>query len=220
MEETPGRKQARSSADWVIVERDYRAGIRPLRDIAADHGITEASIRKRAKRDGWSRDLTGRIQAKAEEKVRKEQVRKVGTQESAISTATEKQIVEANAEIIAQADLLNRRDVASTNSLARSQLDELDAMTDPGFRERLEWLGQINDESFVTETGREVKDKANELYRYIISFHGRVKALKDIAATQGVSIPMQRRILKLDAEADKDQSAVDELLAKINANQD
>lgn len=58
--------KSRSQADWVLVEKDYRAGIRALRDIAADHSITEASIRKRSKRDGWTRDLTARIKAKVD----------------------------------------------------------------------------------------------------------------------------------------------------------
>jgi hypothetical protein len=60
-------------------------------------------------------------------------------------------------------------------------------------------------------------DKANELYRYIISLAGRVKLSKDIAATHAVYIPMQRKILKLDAEGDRNQSNLDALLAKINA---
>jgi hypothetical protein len=57
------------AVDWKRVEKDYRAGIRPLRDIAEDNGITEGAIRKRAKRDEWSRDLTDRIRVKAREKV-------------------------------------------------------------------------------------------------------------------------------------------------------
>lgn len=57
------------TTDWKLVEKDYRAGIRPLRDIAADNGISEGAIRKRAKKNEWSRDLTDRIRAKAREKV-------------------------------------------------------------------------------------------------------------------------------------------------------
>ena len=43
--------------DWLRIETDYRAGIRTLRQIAAEHGITEGAIRKRARRDEWERDL-------------------------------------------------------------------------------------------------------------------------------------------------------------------
>jgi len=63
--------------DWQKIELDYRAGIKTLRRIAGEHGISETAIRKRAKRQDWSRDLSMRIQAKADELVRKIEVRKI-----------------------------------------------------------------------------------------------------------------------------------------------
>ena len=56
---------------WERIEPDYRAGIKSLRQIAAEQGISEGATRKRAKRDDWSRDLLERIQDKAEQLVRK-----------------------------------------------------------------------------------------------------------------------------------------------------
>ena len=53
--------------DWERIEVDYRAGIKTLRDIAQEHGITHGAITKRSKRDDWVRDLTAKIQAKAAE---------------------------------------------------------------------------------------------------------------------------------------------------------
>ena len=41
--------------DWEKIEADYRAGIKTLRQIAGEHGVTHGAINKRAKRDGWSR---------------------------------------------------------------------------------------------------------------------------------------------------------------------
>lgn len=82
--------------NWAQVEADYRAGIRSLRAIADDAGISEGAIRKRAKRDQWQRDLKARINAMAEEKVRTQAVRIPGTQ---LTPKTEAQVVEANADI-------------------------------------------------------------------------------------------------------------------------
>lgn len=45
----------KTSPDWDAIERDFRAGSRAVTAIAAEHGITEGAIRKRAKRDGWVR---------------------------------------------------------------------------------------------------------------------------------------------------------------------
>lgn len=57
---------ARSIVDWESVEREYRAGIRSLRDIGGEFGCTEGAIRKKAKEKDWSRDLSAKISAKAE----------------------------------------------------------------------------------------------------------------------------------------------------------
>ncbi len=57
--------------DWEAIEREYRCGKAPLRDIAARHGLTEGSIRKRAKKEKWSRSLASKV---------KDLVRAPGTQ--------------------------------------------------------------------------------------------------------------------------------------------
>ncbi|MGQ0422476.1 hypothetical protein ACT4US_31470, partial [Bacillus sp. HC-Mk] len=56
-----------------------------LREIASQHGISEGAIRKRAKRDDWSRDLNAKIQQKADDLVRKQEVRKQVRNESNFS---------------------------------------------------------------------------------------------------------------------------------------
>jgi hypothetical protein len=198
--------------DWSSIEREYRAGIRTLRAIAEEHGITHGAINKRAKAEGWPRDLTAKIKAAAQDKVSKALVSKSVSKDDLV---TERQVVEANAEVVAQADLLNRKDVLLAMTVSRSQLEEVAELGEPDFRARLEWLGEVMDTS--TEKRQ---DKANELYRYIIGLAGRVKLSKEIAAAHGVYIPMQRKILKLDVEGDRNQSNLDALLAKINAATD
>ena len=206
-------KQRAAAVDWLIAEKDYRAGIKTLRQIAEEHGVTHGAINKRAKRDGWDRDLSGKIQAKAESLVSKAAVSSEVSKEKLV---TERQIVEANAHAVAHVDLTNRKDVLRGMDVSRQHIDELAAMNDPTFRERLEWLGQIMDESGKDEeTGRDVKDKANELYRYIIDMPGRVKMAKEVAAAVGVYVPMMRKIYKLDADANSGASAVEDLLRNL-----
>lgn len=83
-----------AAPDWEKIELDYRAGIKTLRQIAGENGITEGAIRKRAKRDDWTRDLSERIQEKAEQLVRNEAVRNLVRKESSVS---ERALVDANA---------------------------------------------------------------------------------------------------------------------------
>jgi hypothetical protein len=105
--------------DWERIEADYRAGLLSLREIAsADGCVTEGAIRKRAKRDQWTRDLNARIQARADALVRNES-----------SAADERQIIEANAQRIAQVRGEHRSDIARARGLVVGMLGELEAET-------------------------------------------------------------------------------------------
>ncbi|HYE36133.1 hypothetical protein [Methylocaldum sp.] len=42
--------------DWDSIEVHYRAGAKSIRDVAAEHGVPESTIRTRAKKYGWSRN--------------------------------------------------------------------------------------------------------------------------------------------------------------------
>src|SRR5688572_25001850 len=83
---------------WPVIEADYRAGVKSVRQIAGEHGISEGAIRKRAKAQEWSRDLSGQIQAKAEALVRMEAVRTTGTQER--ERVPEAEVIKANANVV------------------------------------------------------------------------------------------------------------------------
>jgi hypothetical protein len=41
--------------DWVGVERDYRAGVMSIREIAKWYAISDTAIHKKAKAEGWER---------------------------------------------------------------------------------------------------------------------------------------------------------------------
>lgn len=197
--------------DWEAIERHYRAGLKSLRTIAEEYGISEGAIRKRAKRDAWSRSLERRIQEKAQEKVRKELVRTPGTQ---LTPATERRTVEQYSDLVATVDLSQREDVKLAMGNARGMLVELVALADPKFTAVLEEIADAFDESGPGANGAWKTDKANELYRYIISLAGRVKMAKELAAVHGVYVPLQRKIYKLDDDGNS-KTSVDDLLDAI-----
>ncbi len=43
--------------DWAWIEHEYRNGAQSLREIARDAGISQPAISKRAKREGWTREV-------------------------------------------------------------------------------------------------------------------------------------------------------------------
>lgn len=82
----------KNAPDWERIELDYRAGIKTLRQIADENGITHGAINKRAKRDGWERDLSAKIHAKADVLVSKAMVSSAVSTESKIA---EKNVIDS-----------------------------------------------------------------------------------------------------------------------------
>ncbi len=206
------------SVDWKAIEPDWRAGIKSKLQLSDEYGVSRAAIDKHFKKAGIERDLTKRIQDKAHTLVAQAVAREVAHVVTPETILAEKQVVEVNAEIIAQADLINRQDVLMALNVSRGQLRELAALCTCDLAEELEWLvATVMQAKMDQSTKPEVVMKAVGLFEYIISLAGRVKLSKEIAAAHGVYIPMQRKILKLDDDADKGQTEVDALLAKINA---
>jgi hypothetical protein len=55
--------KSNKNADWSSIEADWRAGQISGREIAHNHGIPEATLRRQAVSRGWLRDLAGDVAA-------------------------------------------------------------------------------------------------------------------------------------------------------------
>ena len=177
--------------DWERVETDYRAGVLSLREIASPHGITEGAIRKRAKRDGWERDLGAKIQAQAEALVRKQAVR---SEVRTGRTAADRQIIEANAERIAQVRGEHRVDIERGRSLVLSLLAEVEEQT--GDRELFAQLGEI-----MAAPDDKGADRMRDAYQRAIGLPGRVASLKSLSEAMKNFVGLEREAYGLDTKA-------------------
>jgi hypothetical protein len=111
------------AVDWERIETDYRAGLMSLREIAAANpGPSHVAIKRRADREGWTKDLSGKIAAEAERVV----TRKAVTDGRVV---TDKVVVEVNASAVAEVRLAHRADINRYRNLATRLLDELEAET-------------------------------------------------------------------------------------------
>ena len=133
------------------------------------------------------------------------------------SRLADRQVTELNAQAAAGVDLRQREDVQLAIDGQRAMLDELSELTKPEFRERLEWLGKVMDESGPTPSGGWKTDKLNELYQYVISLGGRIKMAKELAGAHGVYLPLQRKMFKLDEG--KSAAPFEDLLARLGSAQ-
>ena len=215
----------KKATDWASIELHYRAGKRSLDDIGKEFGVSKGRISQVAKKDGWERNLQPKIDARAAAKVANQVAEQAAKQDAlndptkqAVRRLGEAAVVEANANIVASAELVQREDVLGGLEMARGMMGEIMVLSRPDLREVLEWIGEQMDQSYTNEQGNVVRDKVNEMYRAIIDLAGRVKMAKDLAAVHNVYIPLQRKVLKMEDEANKGVSEMDRLLAGVLAS--
>ncbi|MFC3816557.1 hypothetical protein [Lysobacter sp. GCM10012299] len=179
-----------AAPDWERIEELYRAGVLSVREIAADQGVSHTAIQKRAKSHAWERDLGAKIKAKADSLVaRREVATQVATETATSKVATERVIVEANAEVIAGIRLAHRSDLRRARTLTMGLLAELEAQSVD--RQLFEQLGELLDGA-EGEGGAIVPDKMLDLFRAVTSLPGRTKTMKDLAESLQKLIGMER----------------------------
>ncbi|HBZ2492084.1 TPA: hypothetical protein N3Z59_002208 [Klebsiella pneumoniae] len=189
--------------DWEAIETAYRAGVMSIREIASQHGITHTAINKRAKKEGWERDLKAKIKAKAESLVSKREVSKRVSSERMVS---ERQLIEANAEVIANVRMEHRGDIRRARNIANSLFDELEAECAdvPALQQLGELMYQPDDKGY---------DKLNEIYHKVISMPGRVKSMKDLSDTLKTLIGLERQAYDIDgATGDESTKKLSDLM--------
>ena len=195
----------KTTPDWERIEQLYRAGLLSVREIASAHGITHGAINKRAKRDGWVRDLKAKIKAKADALVSKSLV---STEVSKEQLATDRDTVEANAQVIANVRISHRTDIGRYRKLANSLLEELEGMTDN--KQLFEELGEILHNPEDT--------RLSDAYHKVIALPSRTKTLKDLGDTLKVLITLERQAYSIDDEQpvdDRSKLTEDELDRRI-----
>lgn len=172
----------KGSPDWERIEADYRTGLLSVREIAASQGISHVAIGKRAKRDGWERDLKAKIRAKADALVTKREVTRLVTAEQVV---TERILVDASAQVIADIRMAHRTDIKRSRTLVLSLLGELEQQTDnTGLFEELGELLRNEDDKGA--------DRRNDLYMKVISSAGRIDSMKKLSDTLKTLIGLER----------------------------
>lgn len=194
----------KSAPDWERIEANYRAGLLSVREIAASQGISHTAIQKKAKAEGWERDLGAKIRAKADQLVAK---REVATQVATEKLETERGIVEANAEVIAQVRLNHRSDIARARKLCMSLLAEIEVETDN--LDLFEELGEL-----LRADDDKGQDKRNDAYRRVISGASRIDSMKKLADALKVLVGLEREAYGI--EGDQKQGGGDDMVKVLS----
>ncbi|HDC8873582.1 TPA: hypothetical protein PRT52_000584 [Escherichia coli] len=199
-----------SKPDWEAIESAYRAGVMSLREIASQHGISEGAIRKRAKRDEWSRDLNAKVKERADDLVRKAEVRKQVRSETVLS---ERVLIEATAEVIATVRMEHRGDIRRARELTNTLFDELGAQC--ADVSALEQLGDI-----MFDPDDKGRDRLNEIYQKVISLPSRVKSMKDLSDSLKTLIGLEREAYSIENKAETKEVTHNVMLVPTSDNVD
>lgn len=201
------------ATDWERVEHHYRAGVLSVREIASTCSVSHVAIHKRAKREGWARDLQAKIKSKADSLVNTELVNSQVNKEALV---TERGIVEANAQAIANIRIAHRTDIGRYRRLANTLLEELEGVTEERATIK-ELIDQLKDSD---DADGALLDLASK----IASLPNRTKVMKELGETLKTLIALERQAYSVDSEQPQDdrskltEDELDRRIAKLSGN--
>ncbi|MGP9519613.1 hypothetical protein [Psychrobacter sp. AOP7-C1-14] len=191
-------------ANWEAIELAYRANVKTVAQIAEDFNVKDSTLRSRAKRNGWSRDLSKRIRLEADNIVNANAVKREVRRLESMDNAT----VEENAKLTASIRISHREDIGKARALSMMLLEDLKAQIGTDNRKRLEDL-------FIAALQAEVVDaSALEAYERVTSVSNHVRTLKDLADIMTKFIMLERQAYSLD---DADSSPIDALTSLLHS---
>jgi hypothetical protein len=191
--------------DWDLIEADWRAGIKSQAQMAEQYGVSRAAMVKRFDKLGITRNLAPKIRDEAKTKVSKSIISAVPREQDA---ASEKEVVEANANLQSQIALAHRRDIQRARKLSMSLLDELESQTD--HRDLIEQLGDAlladDDKTF---------GKRLEVLERLTSLAARSNTLKTLTDSLRSLVALERQAFGMDEEEGTSGSGVEDVIARI-----
>lgn len=194
----------RKVVDWDGVAVHFRAGVRSLKDIGGEFDVSDAAIIKHARRQGWTRDLKGKIQARADAKV---SAAMVSAEVSAQTKVTEQLTVEIESTVQARIRLGQRKDIGRARTLAMQLLAELEHQT--GSNDLYQQLFELLDDPAGADDSAAAKErhrKRREVFERALSLGGRTKTMKDLGDTLKTLVGLEREAYGMESTSAGDDS--------------
>lgn len=206
----PAAAAKKPRVDWEAVERDYRAGVMSLREIGTAHGVSNVAVLKHAKRDGWERDLSAKIKARADALVSKAEVSSTVSTVSGNAAERDRAVVDANATAIMRVRMAHRKDIAREREHTNRLLAELEAVGDvvPDLREAVNTALALA--TSTDPDASKIARQAQDAVAKVADLPSRIASMKMLADTTTKLVTLERQAYSLDDA--KDTSTGDEAL--------
>ena len=136
----------------------------------------------------------------------------VSAEVSAQTKVREQEVIEANAQAVADIRLAHRHDIRRARTLTNALLNELEQQTDPNTLAMLQELGEL-----LRREDDNGNDRRNDLYVKVISLSERSKTMKTLADSLRVMVDMERTAFGMDKEQEKVADGLTTLLQTITS---
>lgn len=182
--------------DWEAIEKEYRAGIKSACQIENEYGTSRGAVTRKAKREGWTRNLS--------EDVRQEARARLVSDAVSTDNASDSEVISEAADEAANVVRTHRKDIADLRSLEAELKAEL--RDDIELRRNIK-AGAIGEERVLQMEAAGIKvpqlQHCSGVYR-------------DLSQAMAKRIPLERQAYSLDEKDTGQHDQISDLLAEID----
>lgn len=190
-----GRRGPRTRVDWDALHALWRTNTLSNQQLARQFNCSEAMIRKKAKADGWERDLADKVRKRVKEELVRADAEMVRSSHPRAENSnhlvpTDDEIVAAAAQGPVEVVRQHRSDIRGARDLALDLFAELRQST----AHRAEIAEEIDAFTEGDESG-----KRRDIMHRAVSLNARTSALKDMSMAMKNFQTLERAAWSLDA---------------------
>ena len=193
MSSKSSHKTTRRRVDWESIEKEYRAGQLSNVEIGKRYGVAESTIRKRAKKHGWTKALARVVREGIQEEMVRENVREAReshAQEGGdASSLSDEEITKAAIERGATVIKTHRKDIKKSLDIVSILQDQL--MEVAQIREEIE-------EEIHEETSEDKKARRRSTMLRAVSLPTHASMVRDLAMAQKTLVALERQAFSID----------------------
>lgn len=190
---------AKMKVTWAEIEPDWRAGVKSVQQLADEYtqatgvSITKVAISKHFKKLGIERDLTARVQSKAQSLVSAAMVS--GKVSIEATSATEAEIINTSALAVANVRVAHRAGIQDLRTLCEGMAAELKTVSSKDLIEKLERAIAV-----TPETPEEIAESQvyiSKLIEELSSLPQRIGGLQRLVDSYSKLVAMERQAFNI-----------------------
>lgn len=191
--------------NWKKIEDQYRAGLLSIEEIAREQGIVGGTIRYRAKKEGWTRDLTSQMRQRTRT-LMVENLAKIADGKGMaehVESVNDDRIIEQAARTQIEVVRGHQQTLGRGHHLTFRMLDELEATT--------AHAGEL--QNLITSSVAPIRQEA---LRRAVSLSSRAVILRDLASAARTWVQLERQAFNIADDRGKDeaQNKIDDMTAE------